>query len=70
MLLSCATTEGIGYVDGRTRGMKLEFIDVRRAYYHAPAIREVYVSLPPEDAEEGIPEMPLKTGKQHTPRCW
>merc|ERR1711973_531261 len=29
------------------------FIDVRRAYFHAKARREVYVTLPPEDYEEG-----------------
>ena len=33
--------------------MKIDFIDVRRAYFHAKACREVYVSLPPEDWEEG-----------------
>ena len=33
--------------------MKIDFIDVRRAYFHAKARREVYVSLPPEDWEEG-----------------
>jgi hypothetical protein len=54
MLLSCAVTEGIGYNTGATRGMKLDFIDVRRAYYHADALREVYVSLPPGDEEEGM----------------
>ena len=41
--------------------MKLEFIDVRRAYYHAPAIREVYIALPPEDAEEGMCGLLLKS---------
>ena len=34
--------------------MKLDFIDVRRAYFHAEARREVYVVLPPEDEEEGM----------------
>eukprot|EP00969_Alexandrium_andersonii_P048723 2137145-Alexandrium_andersonii.AAC.1 len=33
--------------------MKLEFIDIKRAFFHAKARREVYVDLPPEDAEEG-----------------
>ena len=33
--------------------MKLDFIDVRRAYFHAKARREVHVSLPPEDWEDG-----------------
>jgi hypothetical protein len=54
MLLSCAVTEGIGYRGKVTTGMKLDFIDVRRAYYHADAVREVYVALPPGDEEEGM----------------
>ena len=54
MLLSCAVTEGIGYKEKVITGMKLDFIDVRRAYYHADALREVYVSLPPGDEEEGM----------------
>ena len=33
--------------------MKLEFIDVRRAYFHAKSRRTVYVELPKELAEEG-----------------
>ena len=34
--------------------MKMDFIDVRRAYFHADAIRDVYVKLPDEDYEEGM----------------
>jgi hypothetical protein len=34
--------------------MKMEFIDIRRAYFHAPARRTVYVKLPPEDHEDGM----------------
>ena len=34
--------------------MKLEFIDIRRAYYQAKARREIYVQLPPEDYERGM----------------
>ena len=34
--------------------MKLDFIDVRRVYFHAKARREVYVKLPAEDSEEGM----------------
>ena len=33
--------------------MKLGFIDVRRAYFHAKARREIYVELPPEDSAPG-----------------
>ena len=36
------------------KGMKLDFIDVRRAYFHAAARREVYVELSAEDREEGM----------------
>ena len=32
----------------------MEFIDIRRAYFHSNARREVYVKLPPEDHEEGM----------------
>ena len=34
--------------------MKMDFIDVRRAYFHADAIRDVYIKLPPEDDEPGM----------------
>ena len=34
--------------------MKLDFIDVRRAYFHAPCKRDVYIVLPEEDAENGM----------------
>ena len=34
--------------------MKLDFIDVRRAYFHAKAKREMYIELPMEDSEEGM----------------
>ena len=38
MLLSRAVTEGVGYSKGqRNNGMKIDFIDVRRAYFHAKA---------------------------------
>ena len=54
MLFSMAVTEGIGYQEGqRVRGKCLDFIDVRRAYFHAAARRTLYVELPPEDTEEG-----------------
>jgi len=34
--------------------MNIDFIDVRRAYFHAQAITIVYVSLPEEDRQEGM----------------
>ena len=41
VLLSSAVNEGIGYTTSKANGMKLDVLDVKRAYYHAPAIREV-----------------------------
>ena len=44
MLFSLAVTEGVGYERGqRYHGMKLDFIDVKRAYFHAKCTRDVYV---------------------------
>ena len=48
MLFSMAVTEGVG---APVKDKKLDFIDVRRAYFHARARREMYVELPEEDAE-------------------
>ena len=33
--------------------MKFDFIDTRRAYYHAKARRKIYIKLPEGDQEEG-----------------
>ena len=45
-LMSMAVTEGVGYRgNDRKGGNKLEFIDVRRAYFHARARRLVYVEV-------------------------
>jgi len=52
MLFSLAVTEGIGYGEGWQ--YKLEFIDIKRAYFYAPAKRDVHIKLPEEDAEEGM----------------
>ena len=50
ILMSMAMTEGVGFKRGQEkRGMKLDFIDVRRAYFYAPSKRTVYVQLPAED---------------------
>ena len=54
MPFSMAVTEGIGYRQKRGMGMKLDFIDIRRAYFHSKARREVYVQLPAEDYTEGM----------------
>ena len=54
MLISMAMTEGVGYERGKeTEGMKLEFIDIKRAFFHAQARRKVYVELPEEDMAPG-----------------
>ena len=54
LLFSLAVNEGVGYEKGkRKEGMKLDFIDIRKAYFHADARREVYVELPKEDHTEG-----------------
>jgi len=55
VLFSLAVTEGIGFEKNmREAGMKLDFIDVRRACFHSNARREVYVALPPEDTSPGM----------------
>ena len=33
---------------------KLSFIDIKRAYFHAPETRDVYVDLPEQDWQEGM----------------
>ena len=54
LLISMAVTAGIGHRgNDKKRGMKLEFIDVRRAYFRAKARRVVYIRLPMEDNEPG-----------------
>jgi len=54
ILFSLAVTEGCGYDRGsRDDGVKLEFIDIRKAYFNAPARRAVYVELPTEISEPG-----------------
>ena len=55
LLFSLAVTEGYGYIKGNEKnGMKIDFVDISRAFFHADAIRKVYVKLAPEDAEEGM----------------
>ena len=45
----------------REEEVKLDFVDVSRAYFHAPAIRKVYVEFPEEDAKEGMVGLLLKS---------
>ena len=55
ILVSAETTEGRGVEKGkRLRGKKVDFIDIRRAYFQAKARRLVYVELPPGDREAGM----------------
>ena len=41
--------------------MEIEFVDVRRAYFHARARRRVFVNLPDEDSQEGYCGEPEKS---------
>lgn len=53
-LLSIAMTEGISYKRGQMQqGMRLDFIDVRRAYFCAAVARSICVETPEEGREEG-----------------
>ena len=55
LLFSAAVTEDVGFHKGdKESGMKIDFIDISRAFFQADAIREVYVELPPEDAGQGM----------------
>ena len=50
-----AVTEGIGYKRGeKEHGLKLAFIDVKRAYFYAPAKKDIFVKLLPEDQAPGM----------------
>ena len=60
MLFSMAVTQGIGFKNSRRHGFKIDFIDIRRAYFHSKARRRVFVQLPEEDAQEGMCGMLLK----------
>ena len=42
---------------GTRRGKVVALVDVRRAYYYAPARRKVFVELPPEDHQPGDERM-------------
>ena len=55
ILFSMAVTEGIGYKKGETeKGMKLAFVDVKRAYFYAKAKKDIFVKLPEEDSAPGM----------------
>ena len=51
-------SDGIGHKTGSNdKGMKLDIVDVRRAYFYAKAVRNVFVKLAPEDTGPGEEEM-------------
>ena len=52
ILFSAAVTENIGWAGNKQ--MQLEFLHVRRAFFHADARRRVYVRLPQEDVSPGM----------------
>ena len=52
LLFSMAVTKGLGLGKGWIK--KLDFIDVKRAYFHALARRNVYAKFPKEDHQGGI----------------
>ena len=50
-----AVTEGVGFTKGgREFCLKLAFIDIKRAYFYANAKSDIFIKLPPEDAEPGM----------------
>ena len=68
-MFSLAVTEGWSGCQGV---QKIEFIDIKRAFFHATARREVYVDLPEEDAEEGMCALLVKSlyGTRDAPQNW
>ena len=46
---------------GKRVRIKLLVLDVSRAHFHPPAVREVYITLPPEDFEPGMVGKLLRT---------
>ena len=68
-----AVTENLGFVKGkRKQGLKLDFIDIRRAYFHAPARRDIFIELPEEEREIGYCGRLLKSmyGTQDAASNW
>ena len=54
ILFSLAVTQGVGYKNHRYSGMKIDFIDVKKAYLNAKATREIFIQLPDEDHEPSM----------------
>ena len=45
-----------------SRPHRLVTIDIKRAYFYAPAQREVYIKLPQEDMLPGVEDMVVASG--------
>ena len=62
LLFSLAATEEVGYEERkRKHGLKLDFVDVRNAFFHADARRDVHVELAEEDRNEEKSGKPNKS---------
>ena len=73
LLMSLAMTEGVGFERGKEKsGMRIDFIDVRRAYFYSPSERDVFVDLPEEDYEPGMCGKLVKSmyGTRDAARNW
>ena len=67
LILSEAASQGT-----RGRGLKVQLLDAKKAHLHAPAVRPVFVDLPPERAKEGFCCRLKKClyGTRDAPRQW
>lgn len=70
ILFSAAVTDNLGWTGNKK--MKLEFPDVRRAFFHADARRLVYAKLLAEDNAPGMCGKLLKSmyGTRDAPQNW
>ena len=68
LILSEAASQG----RWRGREMKAQLLDAKKAHLHAPAVRPVFVDLPPERAREGYCCRLKKClcGTRDAPRQW
>ena len=68
MLLSLAANEGVGHEYGMNdHGMKLDFVDTRKAFFHASTRGVIWPELPKEDAAEGHCLAPDSVGVPYAP---
>ena len=67
LILSEAASQG-----GRGRELKVQLLDAKKAHLHAPAVRPIFVELPPERAREGFCCRLKKClyGTRDAPRQW